>query len=74
MRWRCDAAAAVAGPLGGPASPNGTPWSQPEFVDLCGRTAQSDDWTLDSLLDGVNAVSGGEPFGDDCTLVRLSFP
>ena len=56
------------------ASPNGTPWSQPEFVDLCGRTAQSDDWTLDSLLDGVNAVSGGEPFGDDCTLVRLSFP
>ncbi|WP_313674084.1 SpoIIE family protein phosphatase, partial [Mycolicibacterium sp.] len=56
------------------AWPNGAPWSQPEFVDMCHRTAQSADWTLDSLLDGVNAVSGGEPFGDDCTLVRLSFP
>ena len=53
------------------ASPDGVPWSLPEFIDLCGRTAQSADWTLDSLLEGVDAVSGGKPFDDDCTLVRL---
>lgn len=51
--------------------PDGRPWSLPGFVDLCHQTAQSADWTLDSLLDGVKQVSDGDPFGDDCTLVRL---
>ena len=51
--------------------PDGRPWSLPGFVDLCHQTAQSADWTLDSLLDGVKRVSDGDPFGDDCTLVRL---
>lgn len=51
--------------------PDSTPWSLPAFIGLCLRTAQSPDWTLDSLLDELRAVAGSQPFGDDCTLVRL---
>jgi sigma-B regulation protein RsbU (phosphoserine phosphatase) len=43
-----------------------------EFIDLCTRTAQSPDWSLDDLVAQLRKRSETGDFDDDCTLVRLT--
>jgi len=44
-----------------------------DFKDLTSRVAASPDWTLDELIDELNALTTSEPFEDDCSLIQLTF-
>ncbi len=48
-------------------------WSLNEFVDLCTDLAGMPDWTLDTLIQKLRALTLGGLFEDDCSLVRLTF-
>ena len=43
------------------------------FKDLTSRVAGSPDWTLDELIDELNALTPSGAFDDDCSLIQLNF-
>ncbi|MGI9125524.1 MAG: PP2C family protein-serine/threonine phosphatase, partial [Mycobacterium sp.] len=53
--------------------PDGDTWLLADFIGACEKTAESTDWPLDSLLDVLHQLTGGGPFCDDCSLVKLRF-
>lgn len=53
--------------------PEGRPWLQPEFVDVCAGLSRSPGWSLDDLVAEVLTHSATGAFEDDCSLVRLTF-
>ena len=42
-----------------------------DFLEVCERTVDHTDWSLDSLLSELKAISQSGLFDDDCTLVRV---
>jgi PAS domain S-box-containing protein len=48
--------------------------SNKDFVTLCATLAARPDWSLDTLVDELKAVSPNREFDDDCSLVLLTFP
>lgn len=52
----------------------GTPWSRPEFIDVCTELATHPGWSLDDLVDRLKTLSFSGTFDDDCALVLLTFP
>lgn len=53
---------------------DGEPWNVEDFISLCARTATTEGWTLDELIDQIRELSNSGRFDDDCTLVRVSIP
>lgn len=44
-----------------------------DFVDLCATAAKRPDWSLDALVDRLQALTPDGHFEDDCALVLLRF-
>lgn len=44
-----------------------------DFKNLISRVAASPDWTLDGLIDELNALTPSGAFEDDCSLIQLIF-
>jgi hypothetical protein len=40
---------------------------------MCTGLAADPDWSLDTLITGLRAVTASGMFDDDCSLVRLTF-
>jgi len=43
------------------------------FKNVCARTAESPDWSLDELLEQLRSLTPGGAFEDDCSLIQLVF-
>lgn len=56
------------------ARSGGRQWSIGDFIELCSRTAESPEWTLDELVAELERRAESGQFDDDCTLVRVSIP
>ncbi|MFN8070819.1 MAG: SpoIIE family protein phosphatase [Mycobacterium sp.] len=44
-----------------------------DFINLCATLAARPDWSLDTLLDELKAISPTGEFDDDCALVLMTF-
>ena len=53
--------------------PDGRQLTWVDFKDLTSRVAASPDWTLDELIDELNALTPSGAFEDDCSLIDLTF-
>ena len=53
--------------------PRGKQWSLADFVELCSKSAESPDWSLDDLITQLRAITVAGLFSDDCSLVMLNF-
>ena len=51
---------------------DGKRWTLDDFVELCERTAQAPQWSLDDLIGQLRDRSEGGQFVDDCTMVRVA--
>ncbi|MDA0250895.1 MAG: PAS domain S-box protein [Actinomycetota bacterium] len=52
---------------------SGRHWSLSDFIDLCTGLAADPDWSLDTLISRLRAVTASGMFDDDCSVVRLTF-
>jgi len=54
--------------------PDGRQMTPADFAELVRGVAASPEWTLESLIDELNALTSSVAFEDDCSVILLGFP